>query len=309
MEQDSLESRRDAGNGTFAAELPGGLLTLCFRASVQGSDKPGDCSSFDKPGDCAICYEAFKELEEVKALPCTRSSACPSFYHASCIEKWLIKDPSCPLCRCSFPDLAPAADADVPLIFAFPLVDSPPISNPLRAESHERWLSARELAQRYRAGPSWREAHQVAEPTASLRRAVHRSELAEASAHAGYAHVESLGANRSSRASQLALATVPVSSSDSSRGGEPSLQQQTRRSSGQATEISSAAPSDETRRGPCDQPLLSDTDASFGVQPLRRLGTGRRCETTQGVSLRSIRSLSEVVLQQRGSRGHNESLV
>lgn len=129
-------------------EIPRELVSLSFGA-VEGG--------FNHPGECAICYEAFQHLEEAQALPCTVSSACPSIYHAPCIEKWLAKDPSCPLCRRSFPELSSADEVTLAFGHGAPLFDPPPISNPFRAESQERWLSARELAQRYRAGPSWRD--------------------------------------------------------------------------------------------------------------------------------------------------------
>lgn len=106
---------------------------------------------FQPPSECAICYEAFRDNEEVKAMPCASTSACPSYYHGTCIARWLIKDPSCPLCRRSFPSLDPTPDACVPLIFGRgPMIDPPPISNPLRASPQERFVSARDLLHRYR---------------------------------------------------------------------------------------------------------------------------------------------------------------
>lgn len=122
---------------------PAGLVV--FRFKGRGHDSR-------HPSECAICYEAFRELEEVKAMPCASDSACPSVYHADCIEKWLIKDPSCPLCRRSFPHLDPAPDTCVPLMLGYgaPIIEPPPITNPLRINAQERFVSARALVSRYR---------------------------------------------------------------------------------------------------------------------------------------------------------------
>ena len=42
--------------------------------------------------DCSICLESFKNKE-------LYSSTCKHTFHKSCIDKWLDKDNSCPLCR------------------------------------------------------------------------------------------------------------------------------------------------------------------------------------------------------------------
>lgn len=124
-------------------------------------------------------------------MPCTTASSCPSFYHSSCIEKWLAKDASCPLCRRSFPHLSSAveSDSDVPLAFGLyaPLFDPPPVSNPLRMESQERFISFRELAQRYHSGPSWRQqAGQATQASSSLSRREDRTQRDRASPHLAF---------------------------------------------------------------------------------------------------------------------------
>lgn len=199
---------------------PGELLTLRFRAPSNG---------FSHPAECAICYEAFQELEEAKALPCTSDSACPSFYHVSCIEKWLEKDASCPLCRRSFPHLSLAGDSDseVPLAFGpgAPLFDPPPISNPLRMESRERVVSAREFAQRYHThthGPLWRQqAAQTSQASSSNARAMVRTPI-EYSPQQAAISVDELaqrGYDRLSRRQQTAQITQVARSHACARGG------------------------------------------------------------------------------------------
>jgi len=52
---------------------------------------------FDLMGDegelCAICLLEFEQDEPIKQLPCNH------FFHADCIEPWLIKRGDCPLCK------------------------------------------------------------------------------------------------------------------------------------------------------------------------------------------------------------------
>merc|ERR1719160_1769981 len=118
---------------------------------------------FDKPTECSICYEAFHHLEEVKALPCaTAGGCCASIFHTQCIEKWLRKDQSCPLCRrkYNFPSLKPEKedeDDSVVMMLAHvlaahgtPLMAHPRQSVTLRRRPQERWLPAHELIRRYR---------------------------------------------------------------------------------------------------------------------------------------------------------------
>ena len=42
---------------------------------------------------CSICYEDFKENEEISTLKCDH------IFHATCIERWATIKPNCALCR------------------------------------------------------------------------------------------------------------------------------------------------------------------------------------------------------------------
>ncbi|MCQ2818947.1 MAG: hypothetical protein MJ252_16905, partial [archaeon] len=42
---------------------------------------------------CPICWEMFKNEENVSALPCIH------IFHNGCIGEWLIKNNKCPLCK------------------------------------------------------------------------------------------------------------------------------------------------------------------------------------------------------------------
>ena len=44
---------------------------------------------------CAICMGDFAESERLKVLPCSELHA----FHEECIQQWLSKQSSCPLCR------------------------------------------------------------------------------------------------------------------------------------------------------------------------------------------------------------------
>ena len=43
--------------------------------------------------DCAICYRTYEAEEQVRTLHCGH------FYHISCVDPWLLKKNSCPICK------------------------------------------------------------------------------------------------------------------------------------------------------------------------------------------------------------------
>ncbi|KAL3515707.1 hypothetical protein ACH5RR_022609 [Cinchona calisaya] len=44
--------------------------------------------------ECVVCLESFKIGEQCRLLP-----ICNHRFHVSCIDSWLLKTPSCPVCR------------------------------------------------------------------------------------------------------------------------------------------------------------------------------------------------------------------
>ena len=52
------------------------------------------------PGDplCAICMTNYQSKEKVRVMPCSHH------FHMDCIDCWLDKKPTCPICRFDFPD-------------------------------------------------------------------------------------------------------------------------------------------------------------------------------------------------------------
>lgn len=44
--------------------------------------------------ECCICLSLFEEDEKVKVLP-----ECSHCFHSDCVDRWLVSQSSCPLCR------------------------------------------------------------------------------------------------------------------------------------------------------------------------------------------------------------------
>ncbi|OWM71554.1 probable E3 ubiquitin-protein ligase ATL44 [Punica granatum] len=51
-------------------------------------------SANGSPLNCAVCLESFKVGERCRLLP-----ICSHSFHAECVDAWLLKRPSCPICR------------------------------------------------------------------------------------------------------------------------------------------------------------------------------------------------------------------
>ncbi|KAG4392443.1 hypothetical protein GLYMA_04G143800v4 [Glycine max] len=49
---------------------------------------------------CSICFQDFEDEEFVRTLP-----KCGHFFHLVCIDKWLVQQGSCPMCKIYVPDL------------------------------------------------------------------------------------------------------------------------------------------------------------------------------------------------------------
>lgn len=66
-------------------------IPKCMFESVSNTS-PGE----DKCNDtnCAICLQDFENKEEGRKLP-----SCKHVFHLKCIDEWLIRQGSCPICR------------------------------------------------------------------------------------------------------------------------------------------------------------------------------------------------------------------
>ncbi|XP_068644881.1 E3 ubiquitin-protein ligase ATL41-like [Aristolochia californica] len=78
---DSTEDHRRALDHSMIASLPFFLYN------------PKD-EELWKEAECSICLIEMKENDKARKLP-----LCQHWYHAACIDEWLLKDASCPMCR------------------------------------------------------------------------------------------------------------------------------------------------------------------------------------------------------------------
>ncbi|PIM98944.1 hypothetical protein CDL12_04224 [Handroanthus impetiginosus] len=51
-------------------------------------------AAFPTISDCAICLDSFQEGNECRNLP-----VCNHLFHAKCVDRWIRKKPTCPVCR------------------------------------------------------------------------------------------------------------------------------------------------------------------------------------------------------------------
>jgi len=97
--------------------------------------------------ECSICYQEITDTALV--LPCAQHG-CSSYFHGACIQPWLERNASCPLCRSKLKDLVRPVNSREPLGGGCPLQAS--ILAELDEESRP-WL---------------RREHQADQPTAEL---------------------------------------------------------------------------------------------------------------------------------------------
>ncbi|KAK7257662.1 hypothetical protein RIF29_31802 [Crotalaria pallida] len=62
----------------------------------RGGGDDDDEEGKRKVDDCAICLEEFREGEKVKMIV-----YCNHVFHPHCIDTWLAKHVTCPICRCN----------------------------------------------------------------------------------------------------------------------------------------------------------------------------------------------------------------
>ena len=66
-----------------------GLDKLLGESIKYNTIKESSCSN-----TCLICIDNFSEEDLVRKL-----QKCKHIYHKECIDKWIIKNPTCPICR------------------------------------------------------------------------------------------------------------------------------------------------------------------------------------------------------------------
>ena len=87
------------GNGIDSANIDNTEQKDYFLNRTEINEKLGKSIKIKKNDsiideNCLICMEVFKERELKRILP-----KCKHCYHKKCIDKWLIKNSSCPVCR------------------------------------------------------------------------------------------------------------------------------------------------------------------------------------------------------------------
>ncbi|KAG8067308.1 hypothetical protein GUJ93_ZPchr0005g15566 [Zizania palustris] len=64
-------------------------------------------SSDDGDNRCVICFEDYKEGEDITVMPCSSRHR----FHEACLSTWFERSRSCPLCRYELPIELPAMAA------------------------------------------------------------------------------------------------------------------------------------------------------------------------------------------------------
>ncbi|MQM04260.1 hypothetical protein Taro_037056 [Colocasia esculenta] len=82
--------------------------------------------TFSSRGDpqCSICLAEYEEKETLRIMP-----TCGHNFHVACIDVWLLKQSTCPVCRLPLPDSSGSKDASASLYGEVPqIVDASEVS-------------------------------------------------------------------------------------------------------------------------------------------------------------------------------------
>ncbi|CAA0813822.1 RING-H2 finger protein ATL56 [Striga hermonthica] len=55
---------------------------------------PYSAASFPATSDCSICLDSFRDGDLCRNIP-----ICKHLFHAKCVDRWIGKNPTCPVCR------------------------------------------------------------------------------------------------------------------------------------------------------------------------------------------------------------------
>jgi Ring finger domain len=90
-----LEAGCDGGYDNDHDDCSGG--TVAASALPQLSSSALSAHNGTECGECAICSRSFRHNRDVVCDSNNRS--CRHVFHASCMKRWLLLNPNCPLCR------------------------------------------------------------------------------------------------------------------------------------------------------------------------------------------------------------------
>ncbi|XP_030469884.1 RING-H2 finger protein ATL74-like [Syzygium oleosum] len=93
---DALADRAGAGNTSMSIDDVEKLPCFDFEAKHYDQDHEGTITMTiaASPVSCVVCLEEFKIGDKCRLLPICRHS-----FHAECVDAWLLKMASCPICR------------------------------------------------------------------------------------------------------------------------------------------------------------------------------------------------------------------
>ncbi|CAN6231059.1 unnamed protein product [Urochloa humidicola] len=105
--------RTDSGAGLPARKRPAaGIDKAALAAMPVVTFRAGAHGLSEAAMECAVCLSAMQDGDAVRALP-----GCRHAFHAACVDAWLCKRASCPVCRARPalppPQQAPKAGAKV----------------------------------------------------------------------------------------------------------------------------------------------------------------------------------------------------
>ena len=96
--QQSSESTAEMSILTIDEQLPVGVTGGLDQKTIDSYPKTqlGDSREFPSSGDnaCPICLGEYQARETIRTIP-----ECNHYFHANCVDKWLRRNPTCPLCR------------------------------------------------------------------------------------------------------------------------------------------------------------------------------------------------------------------
>eukprot|EP00445_Apocalathium_hangoei_P011175 CAMPEP_0203872532 /NCGR_PEP_ID=MMETSP0359-20131031/19292_1 /ASSEMBLY_ACC=CAM_ASM_000338 /TAXON_ID=268821 /ORGANISM="Scrippsiella Hangoei, Strain SHTV-5" /LENGTH=368 /DNA_ID=CAMNT_0050791219 /DNA_START=62 /DNA_END=1169 /DNA_ORIENTATION=+ len=117
---------------------PQKLRPWLYEPSELESDESA-CPALDDSWTCSICFCANGGLDTDEA-PAFCRLPCRHVFHSTCVNQWLRRKPTCPVCRCSVPQFArPAMDFTMPERGAWAHLPSDVIARDVLADLHRQF--------------------------------------------------------------------------------------------------------------------------------------------------------------------------